>query len=238
MCVFIVPGTLLSASCVTCASCVPDVLTLHPHRRRASDSFHYCHPPHLPTITTTTMNTVSGIANSARSGWDRMTRAPSMPFGAHRSNNTDIHPQPFKRTSTAPSSSPVPPPNAPVTLSFNVPFNSDLAGPRRDEVIYASPGAFDRWILPEGSEEKPVYDSPVHVQHRENLEMLCETIVRQTNGSIKYFIRSGLPKPVAGMPPRSKAWVTNVCLRGAYEVVSSARQAILNQTPISLVCIL
>jgi hypothetical protein len=159
-----------------------------------------------------------------------------MPFGGHRTNSNDIHPpQPFKRTNTATSTSPAPPPNAPVTLSFNVPFNSDLAGPRRDEVIFSTTGAFDRWIPPEGAEENPVYDTPVHAQHRENLELLCEQIVRQTNGSIKYFIRSGLPKPVAGMPPRSKAWVTNVCLRGPYETVSGARQAILNQTPISLV---
>lgn len=159
-----------------------------------------------------------------------------MPFGGHRTNSNEIHPQPFKRTSTAAStSSPAPPPNAPVTLSFNVPFNSDLAGPRRDEVIFATTGAFDRWIPAEGDDEQPVYDLPIHVQHREKLEMLCEQIVRQTNGGIKYFIRSGLPKPVAGMPPRSKAWVTNVCLRGPYETVTAARQAILNQTPISMV---
>lgn len=192
-------------------------------------------PKPRSNTTTTAMNTVSGIANSARSGWDRITRAPSMPFAAHRSN--EIHPQPFKRISTAPSSSPAPQPTAPVTLSCNIPFNSELSGPRQDEVIYATPGALSRWVLPEGSEETPVYDSPVHATHRQNLEMLCESIVRQTNGSIKYFIRSGLPKPVAGMPPRSKAWVTNVCLRGAYDVAGSARQAILNQTPISLVCV-
>lgn len=180
------------------------------------------------------MNT---IANSARSGWDRMTRAPSIPFGGHRTNVNGIqpHPPPFKRATTAPLSSPIPAPHAQVTLSFNVPFNSDLAGPRRDEVVYASLGAFDRWISPEGSDDKPVYDLPVHTQHRNHLEMLCEQITHKTNGSVRYFIRSGLPKPVAGMPPRAKAWVTNVCLRGPYEVIGSARQAILNQSPISLV---
>lgn len=181
------------------------------------------------------MNTVSGIANSARSGWDRMVR-PSMPFG-HRAPTTDIHPQPFKRTSvTNTSTSPAPHPNSSVTLSCSVPFNSELSGPKRDEVIYASPGAFDRWIQPEGSEDKPVYDLPVHVAHRDGLERLCDSIVRHTNGNVSYHIRSGLPKPVSGLPPRSKAWVTNVCLRGAYDLVSSARSAILNQTPISLVC--
>ncbi|KAE9968947.1 hypothetical protein BLS_005302 [Venturia inaequalis] len=179
------------------------------------------------------MNTVSGIANSARSGWDRMVR-PSMPFG-HRAPTADIHPQPFKRTSvTNTSTSPAPHPSSSVTLSCSVPFNSELSGPKRDEVIYASPGAFDKWIQPEGSEDKPVYDLPVHVAHRDNLERLCDSIVRHTNGNVSYHIRSGLPKPVSGLPPRSKAWVTNVCLRGPYDLVSSARSAILNQTPISL----
>lgn len=180
------------------------------------------------------MNT---IANSARSGWDRMTR-PSMPFGGHRSNSAvDMQAahRPPMRTATAPNASAAPAGHLPVTLSFNIPFNSELAGPKREEVIYSSPGAFDRWVQPEGSEDKPIYDLPVHAQHRDSLEMLCEQIVHKTNGQIRYFIRSGHPKPVAGMPPRSKAWVTNVCLRGLYDVVHGTRQALLNSTPISLV---
>ena len=158
-----------------------------------------------------------------------------MPFGGHRSSTNELQAQRPIRTATAPVTSPIPAGHSQVTLSFNVPFTSELAGPKRDEVIYASPGAFDRWVQPEGTEDKPVYDLPVHAQHRDNLEMLCEQIVHKTNGGIRYFIRSGHPKPVAGMPPRSKAWVTNVCLRGPYDVVQGARQAILNSTPISLV---
>jgi hypothetical protein len=165
-----------------------------------------------------------------------MTR-PSMPFGGHRSSSNDMQQahRPM-RAGTAPNTSASPAGHLPVTLSFNVPFSSELAGPKRDEVIYASQHAIDRWIQPEGSEDKAIYDLPVHVQHRDSLEMLCEQIVQRTSGGIRYFIRSGHPKPVAGMPPRSKAWVTNVCLRGLYDVVQGARQAILNSTPISLVC--
>jgi len=161
-----------------------------------------------------------------------------MPFGGHRSNSAvDMQAahRPPMRTATAPNASAAPAGHLPVTLSFNIPFNSELAGPKREEVIYSSPGAFDRWVQPEGSEDKPIYDLPVHAQHRDSLEMLCEQIVHKTNGQIRYFIRSGHPKPVAGMPPRSKAWVTNVCLRGLYDVVHGTRQALLNSTPISLV---
>jgi hypothetical protein len=158
-----------------------------------------------------------------------------MPFGGHRSSSNELQAHRPIRTASTPATSPMSNGHAQVTLSFNVPFNSELSGPKREEVIYASPGAFDRWIQSEGSEDKANYDLPVHVQHRDNLEMLCDEIVQKTNGGVRFFIRSGHPKPVAGMPPRSKAWVTNVCLRGPLDVVQGARQAILNSTPISLV---
>ncbi|KAF2402013.1 KH domain protein [Trichodelitschia bisporula] len=182
------------------------------------------------------MQTVSGIASSARSGWDRMTRGPPLPFAGPRSASNDLHhPQALKRGPTAANEFALHP-NTPISLSFNIPFNTDLAGPKNEEIQYATPNASVRWCFPEGSENLPVHELPVHVINRRHLEALCGEIAQRTNGGVKFYIRTGFPLPVDTTASRSKASVTNVCLRGPKDTVAQARAFLLNNIPISMRC--
>ena len=40
-----------------------------------------------------------------------------------------------------------------VNISFNVPFNSNLPGPDKEDVLYSSLGAFQKWTHPDGTVE-------------------------------------------------------------------------------------
>ncbi|KAF1992284.1 hypothetical protein K402DRAFT_415966 [Aulographum hederae CBS 113979] len=145
--------------------------------------------------------------------------------------------QPQKRSLPgAAASSPVPARGTLVTLSFNVPFNSDLTGPEPNEIIYASPGAFDRWTFPEGTaDDTPVHELPVHTQNVDNLRSLCNEITESTGGNLQASIMCAEPKPIPTIQPLPlKSLVTNVCLYGETEQVQQVRGEILTRTPISL----
>jgi len=174
---------------------------------------------------------------AGRHGWDRM--APSLPFNISRSHS-DMNPinPPLKRPSAAASSSPGPAPGSIVTLSFNVPFSAHLAGPEVEDVIYASPGAFNRWTFPEGSPEAaPTHKLPVHAQNVEELRLLCRRLSESTDGRIQATVVSSEPKPIPGLQRGPlKTLVTNVCLHGEFELVHRMRETLLNSIPICLVC--
>jgi hypothetical protein len=185
------------------------------------------------------MHKISNFTGQARHGWDKM--APSMGFGMSRSHNEMAIPPTMKgnmpTAAAARPGSPSIPPNQPIHLSFNVPFSSQLAGPEPSEVIYANPGAFDRWTHPEGSPEgTPNHKLPVHVQNLDNLRTLCRTISERSEGRMQATVVSSEPKPLPGLQRGPlKALVTNVCLSGDYSIVKGMRGKILTEMPISLV---
>ncbi|KAF2861612.1 hypothetical protein K470DRAFT_230146 [Piedraia hortae CBS 480.64] len=122
-----------------------------------------------------------------------------------------------------------------VHVSFNVPFNSNLAGPEKEDVLYSSRGAFHRWTHPDGAEDQPAHALPVHRNNVERLRFLCQEL---SGENLTATTTSSKPKPVPGMQLRGPltALVTNVCLSGSEEVVRETRAKILQKMPITLRC--
>lgn len=125
----------------------------------------------------------------------------------------------------------------PLNLSFNVPFSSNLGGPDVDDIIHATPGAFDRWTHPEGADEDtPIHLLPVHVENVENLKSLCRHMSDSSEGRLQASVTTSKPRQIPGLQvPSVKTLVTNVCLAGDAELVKRMRGRILTDTPISLV---
>jgi hypothetical protein len=182
------------------------------------------------------MHKISNFTGQARHGWEKMT--PSAGFSFSRSSHEmPVTAPPMKRPSTATAPQPVIPPGTQVNLSFNVPFASNLAGPDVDDIIYASPGAKARWTHPEGTAEgTPTHRLPVHAQNVENLRSMCKEITDQNEGRVVATVVASELKALPGLHrgPK-KTLVTNVCLSGEVEMVSTIRCRILNSTPISMV---
>ncbi|EMC96659.1 hypothetical protein BAUCODRAFT_69566 [Baudoinia panamericana UAMH 10762] len=194
---------------------------------------------------------LSNFKGQARHGWEKVS--PSMGFGMSRPQQQQPHPsqpqdgvpmgvpsQTAKRTLAGSSASPNPAvPGHPVNLSFNVPFNCNLPGPDKDDVLYSSMGAFQKWIHPDGAsaEETPNHALPVHTRNVENLRSLCKQMSEGSGERLHATVTSSKPKPVPGMQRGPlTAPVTNVCISGDAEVVHKMRARILNETPITLRC--
>lgn len=174
---------------------------------------------------------------AARHGWDKIPQMAS--FGMSRSHNDLPATAAMKRPAHAGSNpgSHAIAPGAQVNLSFNVPFKSHLQGPEAEDVLYASPGAFDRWTHPAGTAENaPIYELPVHNQHVENLRTLCKEMSDRSEGLIHANVMSSEPRPVPGFQRGPlRALITNVCLSGEVELANRMRCRILTESPISLV---
>lgn len=190
------------------------------------------------------MHKISNFTGQARHGWEGIK--PSMGFGMTRPQQPQdlsiAPPAAAKQRSTVPgsSSSMSPNPAAPghaVNLSFNVPFNSNLPGPDKEDVLYSSTGAFQKWIHAEGAaEETPNHALPVHTRNVETLRSLCRQMSEGGGERVHATVTSSKPKPVPGMQRGPlTALVTNVCISGDAEVVHKMRAKILNETPITLV---
>ncbi|KAK4193943.1 hypothetical protein QBC35DRAFT_10419 [Podospora australis] len=120
-------------------------------------------------------------------------------------------------------------PDAPIYYAFNVPFASDLAGPDTEDILHANRDAVLRWTHPaEAPDDVPVHELPVHVANLEQLRKLCHEI-SQNPYPIEAHVMTTTPK-------NSRGLVTTVCLSGTAEMVYRTREAILNQTPLSLRC--
>ena len=179
------------------------------------------------------MHKISNLTGSARHGWEKM--APSAGFGFSRNHEMPAQ-APLKRPTTANAPPPVIQPGSQVNLSFNIPFNSNLAGPDVEEILYASPGATARWSAEDSAGDLPVHKLPVHTQNVDNLRALCRDISEQTDNRVTATVVSAESKPLPGLQRGPlRALVTNVCLSGELELVNQMRCNILNSTPISLV---
>ena len=167
---------------------------------------------------------------------------PSMGFGMsrpqHPQQDISIAPPPTKRTVAGSSLSPNPAvPGHPINLSFNVPFNSNLGGPDKEDVLYSSFNAFQKWTHPEGAaEDTPTHALPVHTRHVDVLRSLCKHMSESSGDRLHATVTSSKPKPVPGMQHRPlTSLVTNVCISGDAELVHKMRAKILIETPITLV---
>lgn len=167
---------------------------------------------------------------------------PSMGFGMSRPHPQQDNPMllPSKRAMPGSSMSPNPAvPGHMVNLSFNVPFNSNLPGPEKEDVLWSNKGAFQRWVHPEDvTEDLPNHALPVHVRNVDDLRTLCKRLSETSDGRVFATVTSAKPKPVPGMQRGPlTALVTNVCISGDAEVVHKMRAKILNETPITLVSV-
>ena len=186
------------------------------------------------------MHKISNLTGfgAARHGLDKMT--PSMPFGSQR--QPDLPPTPGPPLKAARDGAAVPRQTAPrlnhLSLSFNVPFSLGLAGPEPDDVIHATPGAFQKWTNAEGTEDAvPIYQLPVHTQSVDALREFCRTMSETSEGRLQASVTSSEPKPIPGLQlgGPSKAMTTNVCLSGDPDSVKKMRYRIFNDHPICLV---
>lgn len=187
------------------------------------------------------MHKISSFTGQARHGWDKVS--PAMGFGRQHVPNHDMSITPptlSGKRSLLPGGSMSPNPAVPghlVNLSFNVPFNSNLPGPDKEDVLYSSMGAFQRWTHPDdAAEDTPNHALPVHVRNVENLRSLCRQMSEGSGERVQATVTSSKPKPVPGMQRGPlTALVTNVCISGDSEVVHKMRARVLNETPITLV---
>ena len=185
------------------------------------------------------MNQIKTFTGQARHGWEKV--GPSMGFGMSRPPQQDFQngiPPNVKRPVNGAAVSPNPAvPGHLINLSFNVPFNSSLTGPNKEDVLYSSVGAYQKWTHPEGSgEDTPTHALPIHMRNLEVLRNFCKQISEDNEVNVHAAVTSSKPKPVPGMQrgPLS-ALVTNVCISGDAEVVHRMRQRILTETSITLV---
>ncbi|MCJ1378940.1 hypothetical protein MMC17_002039 [Xylographa soralifera] len=181
------------------------------------------------------MQKLSNFTGQARHGWEKMTPAA---FGMGRPNTDNLPvPPPIKRTLAAAPMSPLTAAETMVNLSFNVPFSSNLTGPDPEEILHASPGAYQRWTHPEGTEEgTPTHKLPVHTRNVELLRKLCKNLSEVSGGRLEATVTSSEPKPVPAVQRRPlKGLVTNVCVTGDGDIVHKMRAKILSETPIALV---
>lgn len=122
--------------------------------------------------------------------------------------------------------------DATIHYSFNVPFASDLAGPNTEDIVHATTDAVLRWTHPEDApDDVQVHELPVHVQNLAHLRKLCSDL---SVGPlpIEAHVLSTPPKNGRGQQ------VTTVCLSGSPELVNKSRETILNEIPISMVCLI
>ncbi|KAJ8604874.1 hypothetical protein MRB53_041650 [Persea americana] len=112
-----------------------------------------------------------------------------------------------------------PPKSNTLSLAFNVPFTSTLAGPDVDDIIHATPGAFARWTHQAGIEENAsTHKLPVHVGNVENLRTLCRQMSESSDGRLQATVTLAEPRPIPGLQLSSRALVTNVCLSGEADI--------------------
>jgi hypothetical protein len=153
-------------------------------------------------------------------------------FGMGRPNmpmNAALNPHQKNAAQTGLSINSPHPADATIHCSFNVPFSSDLAGPNTEDILHATTDAVLRWTHPEDApDDVEVHELPAHVEGMNTLRKLCRDL---TSGPlpIEAHVLSATPDDGRGQQ------VTTVCLTGSPDLVHKSREAIFNDTPISLV---
>lgn len=152
-------------------------------------------------------------------------------FGMGRPNMPMNSLNPHHKNAVQPGP-PINPPHAPdamIYCSFTVPFASDLAGPDTEDILHATTDAVLRWTHPKDApDDIQVHELPAHVAGLNTLQRICRDL---TNGPlpIEAHVMSTSPDNAKGQQ------ITTVCLSGAPDLVHKSREAIFNDTPMSLV---
>lgn len=156
------------------------------------------------------------------------------PFSPFRSNTADM-----ANFHKRPSIDPSPVANHNVTLSFNVPFNHRLAGPKPEDVVYSTAGAFARWTHPPPDspnyvENPEIHDLPIHRQNVAQLQTLLQQMELQSG--VSTFLKTSITEPNNDInSPLLSGLVVTVSLHGDIHTVKLLRARILNELPITLV---
>lgn len=124
-----------------------------------------------------------------------------------------------------------PAPDATIHYSFNVPFASDLVGPNTEDILHATNDAVLRWTHPEDApDDVHVYELRAHAQNLANLHKLCKDL---STGPLPIEAQVVTTTPNNGKDQQ----ITTICLTGSPELVNKSRETILNEIPISMVCL-
>ena len=184
------------------------------------------------------MQKLSNFTGQARHGWEKMTPAAFGMGRQHLDNNSHSAHPPVKRSlATAPLNA-LNQGDGMYTISFNVPFSSNLAGPDPNEIIHASPDAFEKWTHPDGTPEgTPIHKLPVHARNVENLRTACKLMGETSPGRVTQAAVTSTETRQTSSINRGqpKGLVTNVCISGLKAEVPKLRAKLLNETPIALV---
>jgi hypothetical protein len=184
------------------------------------------------------MHKLSNLAGGVRHGWE-------IPFGNNRSQQH--HNQPYQQQQRPPTHSSNAPAHlplvAPITWCFNVPLNHNLTGPDPDQIIYSSQGATERWTFLKGTtpDDNTPNLLPVHRQNLENLSTLCTRMKSECQADAIVTVgRASNLAPLPGLQStQTNNLVASVCVHSSqYDYVRKAREAVLNNSPITLVGIM
>ena len=183
------------------------------------------------------MQKLTNFTGQARHGWERMSPGNfGMGSRPHVQNGPQQQQQPLRKHIPGGPMSPHNSAESLISLSFNVPFASNLNGPDREEVLHASPNALQRWLHPIGTPEgTPTHRLPVHVRNVEKLRELCKSLGESSGGRLEATVTSSESKSMPNQRVPKKGLITNVCVSGDDSIVYKIRAKILNDTPIALV---
>lgn len=150
---------------------------------------------------------------------------PNVPMNAM--NNAAAHPKNMPQA--GPSLSPPHAGDSPIHCSFTVPFAFDLAGPNTEDILHATTDAVLRWTHPEDApDDVEVHELPIHAESLNALRRLCRDLSTGPLPIEAYVASAAVPNGRGGQ-------VTTVCLSGSPDLVHKSREAIFNDTPISMV---
>lgn len=119
----------------------------------------------------------------------------------------------------------------PLHFCFCVPFKT-IPGPERDDILFATEGAEERWLHQQESPLTQPHKLPVHQKNLDNLRKLCKEIQERENCRASLTVSE--PK---AMKRKKRGAVMNVSLAGDADAVYRMRGYILQSLPVSLVSV-
>ncbi|CAH0048827.1 unnamed protein product [Clonostachys solani] len=153
-------------------------------------------------------------------------------FGMGRPNMpmNGLNPHPKNAAQPGPSISSPHAADTTIHCCFNVPFSSDLAGPNTEDILHATTDAVLRWTHPEDApDDVQVHELPAHAEGLNSLRRLCGELSSGPLPVEAYVLCTSTGSPKGEQ-------IVTVCLTGSPDLVHKSREAIYNDTPISLRC--
>lgn len=115
---------------------------------------------------------------------------------------------------------------------FNVPF-TNIPGPPREDIMYCTPGAVDRWTHPEGSPpDAPASALPVHKKAVDDLRAICRQHSDDIYCNVTVLESQGRTSSMSGR--KQRGMVATVIMSGQEHSVVKMRERILQKAAIML----